>query len=743
MKMRFCAALLFVVIASLATMPHANAATLWYNGDKSQAGLDNEVVKTVGGEAYGYVYDDFTVTGNAWHVTSVWSNNLMNYTGVTQADWFIRSGVSVGSPGTLIASGTSAAATLSATGRSEMVLGVLRNEYRVEVSGLDITLAPGTYWLSVAPVVPGWDVSFISATAGANAVGTPPGNNANSFMDERYDLGSIYYHFASIYPKLSSSHDFSMGISGTQIQGPTFMISGTATSGSAGLSGVTMSGLPGTPVTQSDGSYSGTVTYGWSGTVTPTLAGYNFTPASKAYDNVQSNQTQDYTASLVQTAQTFPFFDDFSTDKGWFGYEIGRWERAIAFAGGGENGYPDPGTDYSASDDNYILGFGIGADYPNDLTEEKSIISPPIDCTGQDQVFLKLRRYLNVEGNEYDHARIYVSNDGTTWTQVWENPVIDLMDSQWMPFVLDISSVAANQGTVSIKFTMGPTNSSRRFSGWNIDDLEVTSEAVYPSEGTMGTELEITGSNFGAKKGKVLVGSTALKVLEWNNEFIQALLAKPVDSGVYDVTIRPSEPKGALPIIEEDAFVVRPAEIHSIGQSSGSAYDQATIKGKFFGTKKGTVSLEYEEGGSLIRKTCKVNSWTMDPTTGDSEIVFVVPSMLPSVCDVVVDPYGSIPETEEKDGFTVKAPEIASIAPSSGSVGEQITIPGNYFGLKPGKVYLGYLSKGKPTKKSCSIISWGDDVIVFVVPKLSLGTYDVIVTNSVGSDTLAGVLQIK
>ena len=46
----------------------------------------------------------------------------------------------------------------------------------------------------------------------------------------------------------------------------------------------------------------------------------------------------------------------------------------------------------------------------------------------------------------------------------------------------------------------------------------------------------------------------------------------------------------------------------------------------------------------------------MDPATGESEIVFVVPRMLPEVCDVVVDPYSTLPETEEEDGFTVKAP---------------------------------------------------------------------------------------
>jgi hypothetical protein len=169
------------------------------------------------------------------------------------------------------------------------------------------------------------------------------------------------------------------------------------------------------------------------------------------------------------------FFDDFSTETGWTGYEPGGWHRLPAAAGGGENGYPDPGVDHSPSTDNYILGFAIGADYPNSLVE-KSIISPPIDCTVQDRVFLKFWRYLNVESNQYDHARVYVSNDWTNWTQLWENPVFNVTDNQWTQVVFDISSIAAHQGTVYIKFTMGPTNATARYSGWNIDDVEVTSD---------------------------------------------------------------------------------------------------------------------------------------------------------------------------------------------------------------------------------------------------------------------------
>ena len=86
---------------------------------------------------------------------------------------------------------------------------------------------------------------------------------------------------------------------------------------------------------------------------------------------------------------------------------------------------------------------------------------------------------------------------------------------------------------------------------------------------------------------------------------------------------------------------------------------------------------------------------------------------------------------------------MRQLARISGSIEDQITISGNFFGSKKGKVYLGYISNGKSIKKSCSIISWGDDGVVFTVPKLPVGSYDVIVTNSVGSDTLDGGFIIK
>ena len=76
-------------------------------------------------------------------------------------------------------------------------------------------------------------------------------------------------------------------------------ISGTVKAGETALENVVMSGLPGSVKTNASGQYSGTADYGWSGTVTPTKDGYTFDPSSKSYTGVTSNQTQNYTATLL------------------------------------------------------------------------------------------------------------------------------------------------------------------------------------------------------------------------------------------------------------------------------------------------------------------------------------------------------------------------------------------------------------------------------------------------------------
>ena len=144
---------------------------------------------------------------------------------------------------------------------------------------------------------------------------------------------------------------------------------------------------------------------------------------------------------------------------------------------------------------------------------------------------------------------------------------------------------------------------------------------VNPSEGTIGTEIVITGSGYGLRKGKVLVGTTPLKILEWTDTRIRGLLSKAPSTGpgTYDVTV---QPKGVGPVFFTDAFTVEAPAVNYADPTSGSSGDTIGVFGYLFGTKKGKVTL----GG----KSCKVTRWTMEGPYGFSSISFIVPKGLTS-----------------------------------------------------------------------------------------------------------------
>ena len=94
-----------------------------------------------------------------------------------------------------------------------------------------------------------------------------------------------------------------------------------------------------------------------------------------------------------------------------------------------------------------------------------------INCSGYSGVTLDFWRWLGVEQSPRDHAYVQVSNDGTNWTTVWANPTSNLVETAWSNPEYNISAVADNQPTVYIRWGMGPTNSSKTYCGWNIDDV--------------------------------------------------------------------------------------------------------------------------------------------------------------------------------------------------------------------------------------------------------------------------------
>jgi len=201
-----------VLIAAVLSLgpaePVCGNATLWYNGDFSGGLSVNE--HSTG--SYGISADSYAefsvIDPGGWTLGQIWSNDMLRVgpAGITQAAWAIRSGISPGNGGTLIASGTDSV-TLTPTGRSDSLGQTQYTEYTVEVPGLSIFLTPGSYWLSVSPLVGvhigtgGKFDSYISVTQGANSIGA-----TGNYMDGFNNGVSGYF--------VHQGRDYSMGVAG-------------------------------------------------------------------------------------------------------------------------------------------------------------------------------------------------------------------------------------------------------------------------------------------------------------------------------------------------------------------------------------------------------------------------------------------------------------------------------------------------------------------------------------------------
>jgi hypothetical protein len=139
----------------------STAVVGWYNGDCQSTGVGGWANWYLSGQQFTRVYDSFTVPDGGWVVVGVFSNNqLFDAPAITQAAWELRSDVSSGYGGTLVAAGIGDAAVT--------FVPALR-AYRIQVDGLSVALAPGQYWLSVTPVGPKFPQSYVCETVGGGA----------------------------------------------------------------------------------------------------------------------------------------------------------------------------------------------------------------------------------------------------------------------------------------------------------------------------------------------------------------------------------------------------------------------------------------------------------------------------------------------------------------------------------------------------------------------------------------------
>jgi hypothetical protein len=199
--------------ARLATLARAQETPRivagWYNGEW-QSGIPGLANWYRTPHEFSRVYDDFVVPKGGWTVVAVFSDNRMDFSRVESASWEIRQGVSPQTGGRLIASGVNPAIQTMIPGNGQSSRGPLVS-YRIQVNGLRLQLAPGRYWLSVAPV--GSGKSYLDATLGRNALGNPPGTNGLAFLDS--SLHTLRFEEAETVGsrgQLGIARDFSQGV---------------------------------------------------------------------------------------------------------------------------------------------------------------------------------------------------------------------------------------------------------------------------------------------------------------------------------------------------------------------------------------------------------------------------------------------------------------------------------------------------------------------------------------------------
>lgn len=220
----------------------------------------------------------------------------------------------------------------------------------------------------------------------------------------------------------------------------------------------------------------GSPNYGLNITGTPTATGvFNFT--LRVVDSktpTPDSSQRAFSITVVPPPAQLPFNDDFSAFTGW--QLDTNWSRGTAVAYTASSPpREEPGTDHSASADNFILGDTIGGNYAANMAAPTYAYSPLFNCSGKPNVRLSFWRFFGVALDAPSGgAKIQITNNGgSSWNDVWASTNgTTYKDSAWTSVYYNISTWAGNQAVVQIRFVIGPTGSTLH-TGWCIDDLKI------------------------------------------------------------------------------------------------------------------------------------------------------------------------------------------------------------------------------------------------------------------------------
>jgi hypothetical protein len=187
-------------------------------------------------------------------------------------------------------------------------------------------------------------------------------------------------------------------------------------------------------------------------------------------NNVDENDLKVLTDNWLQVAYIKFYEEPLDDDPNWT--TQGEWEFGEPNGDGGiPHGYPDPSSGYTSTN---VYGVNLSGNYSTAVGGPYYLTTSAIDCSYFSNISLKFSRWLNIDRSANLRSFIEVSNDGTTWTKVWQHAGNAITDDSWQVLEYDISEIADYQATVYISWSYEIwTNRAKPYSGWNIDDVEL------------------------------------------------------------------------------------------------------------------------------------------------------------------------------------------------------------------------------------------------------------------------------
>lgn len=219
-------------------------------------------------------------------------------------------------------------------------------------------------------------------------------------------------------------------------------------------------------------------------------------------------------------------------DPGWS--TEGDWEFGVPRGMGSGAGDPISGATGAN-----VYGYNLDGDYPDFIDFPEYLTTTPLDFSAFSNVELTFKRWLGIESSEFDQAAIQVSSDGLSWIDVWTHSGGTLSESNWSTQRYDISSIADGESTVYIRWSMGATDSTVTYPGWNIDDIVF--EGTSPRRGV----LKFDQTKYNCTENIVIrlididldgEGSVKLQLRSNIGEVESVVLAEIAD-GVFEATL--------------------------------------------------------------------------------------------------------------------------------------------------------------------------------------------------------------